>query len=301
LNVLDFRLYMINELKRKGGNVALWLIFLAVAAYAGYFFYQKAHPCDTPITYRVGTLDSRFGVSQAAFIKDIDEAQNIWSTAEGKPLFKYDPKGTLVINLIYDNRQAATQKENVLNQSISTNTKVADSVKEEYSSLEGQYNTSNADFNSELATYNSNVAYWNARGGAPKAEYNELQAQRSDLATKQQELNSLASQINALIDKYNLEVGQINANVNAINNDGLAGTQFEEGEYVEDSSGERINIYQFDNQTFFIRVLAHELGHALGLEHNANPDSIMNPINSSTNLKPTADDLKELNAACHQD
>jgi predicted Zn-dependent protease len=62
--------------------------------------------------------------------------------------------------------------------------------------------------------------------------------------------------------------------------------------------GEEINIYEFDSRTALLRVLAHEFGHALGLDHNDNEQSIMHYLNSSTNLKPTKEDLAALREVC---
>jgi predicted Zn-dependent protease len=86
--------------------------------------------------------------------------------------------------------------------------------------------------------------------------------------------------------------------VHTINNNGLVGTQFEEGVYISDKEGKRINIYQFDNNIDLVRVLAHELGHSLRLQHNANTNSIMNPLNQGQDLSLSPEDLQELKTAC---
>ena len=274
-------------------------------------FLQKS-PCETPITYKIGTIDPRFGVTLDDFKKNIVQAGGIWEKPVNKTLFTYDPNGTLTINLIYDSRQQITQKEQVLNANISQTSQTADSVRQQYTALKAEYEqaqqgyaTQLAAFNQAQASYNAAVDHWNSVGGAPKAQYDALTAEKDSLLAQQGaleqkmvEVNQLADAVNAFINKYNLLVSYINSNVRAINNDGLAGTQFEEGVYISDGSGKRINIYQFENQVDLIRVLAHEMGHSLGLGHNANPNSIMNPVNQSDSLTASPEDLQELTAEC---
>ncbi|MES2214229.1 MAG: matrixin family metalloprotease [Patescibacteria group bacterium] len=100
-----------------------------------------------------------------------------------------------------------------------------------------------------------------------------------------------------LIRKYNSLVDQANQKVSTINES--AGKEFNEGEYIYDEAGQRINIYEFTSRAELVRVLAHELGHALGLDHNSNPDSIMYYLNQSENGALTPEDSADLEALCH--
>lgn len=296
-------------LRKYIGVVLLWVVFAGVAAYA---WQARYLPCTEPIEYRIGTVDPRFNLSEAELLQDLERAGGLWSDAAGKKLFAYSPKGEVAINLIYDTRQQATEKAAELSEAIDATGRVAESVKAQYSALQSNYNAAQArykeqalDFNEAQGAYNDRVEYWNDQGGAPPAEYAKLNAQKRELTqqlnaleAKRQEVNRLAGEINALISKYNLLVDRINENVEDINNNGLVGTQFEEGVYTQDASGKRIDIYQFDRKVSFLRVLSHELGHALGLGHNEGRESIMNPINQGKAFKLTAQDMESLQAEC---
>jgi hypothetical protein len=317
-NVLEmisnlFKKYFALIFRKKTFKI-IWsfLIFIFVIYCLGNIVVQKG-PCESPIKYKIGTLDPRFDVSEEEFKKDINQASNIWGDSINKKLFEYNPNGNLTINLVYDTRQQTTQNEQVLNKNISETSQVADSVKQEYSSLKENYQLEQQEYQDQLDqfnqaqnNYNDQVDSWNSVGGAPENEYSLLETQKNTLVeqqdsleSKRQQVNQLATDVNAFIDKYNLLVNNINSNIDTINNDGLTGTQFEEGVYISDSDKTLINIYQFDNKTYFIRVLAHELGHALQLDHNNNPDSIMNPVNQKQTLVLSSDDLQELKTECN--
>ncbi len=278
----------------------------------GYRTFVVSKPCTSPMSYKIGTLDPHFGVSEEQFKKDIKHASDLWSTARGKELFAYDPEGSLTINLVYDTRQQITEKEKVLRTDISQNKTAASMAKDEYQAVETRYlqavqsyKSQESDYTAAQNAYNTKIEYWNSKGGAPHSEYIALEVQKAELDTqlaslqvKREGVNELARQTNVSIKKYNALVDDINLQVKTINTDGLAGTQFEEGVYVSDRQGRRIDIYQFDNQTTFIRVLAHELGHALGLVHVTNATSVMSPVNQGTSLRLSAEDLLELGRAC---
>ncbi len=253
-------------------------VLVAGAAYATYHADNPA-PCSTPIEYSLGSFDPRFGENRANFLAAISAAARLWDTAAGRELFAYAQNGTLKINLIYDSRQATTN----LGQKINAEQAVYDARKRTLDALRTQYE-------SDKQQYEAQVAYWNARGGAPPSTYAALESMR-------QKLNSEADTMNADTAALNAMAAQTNARVGAYNT--AAGTDFNEGEYIRDSSGSRINVYQFENQDKLVRVLAHELGHALGLAHNTDPNAIMYAYNQGTAEKLTAADVSELKALCH--
>ncbi|MBV9349447.1 MAG: matrixin family metalloprotease [Patescibacteria group bacterium] len=285
-------------------------LLLAVACVFAFWHAEVHTPCASPLTYRIGAFDTRFGVSEADFLSAAKEAATVWNTAAGKTVLSYDQNGSVPLNLIYDSRQATTQKNETLQSSIENGKQVADSVKQRYSALTTRFDTDRTSYEAQLNAYNKNldaynqeVEYWNQQGGAPKSEFEKLNnekitldRERTALETQRANLNAEADDINSLIDQYNLVVDHVNATVGEVNQ--TAGREFEEGEYVSDASGRRINIYEFEDHARLVRVLAHEMGHALGLSHNANPQSIMYYLNQSTNLVPSAEDIASLEAIC---
>ncbi len=269
--------------------------------------------CQQPIYYSLGSIDKQFNLSDSQVRQAVAEAANIWSTPWGKPLFSYATSGELEINFIYDYRQSATDKLKQLGITVDNNQQSYDRVRGKYDSLRSQYQTQQAaldklisDFKSEQRDYNAQVAKWNKSGGAPAEEYGRLHQLDADLAAKQQQIilainsvNAVVDDLNALATTLNSLAAKLNLNVKKYNNIGSqTGQEFQEGLYEESAAGTEIDIYEFQSPSQLVRLLAHELGHALGLGHTSNTADIMYYLNDSKNDKLTAADLAALRAKC---
>lgn len=280
-------------------RVFRYLIFLVFLALLGFLYYSQStnfrldkllyyYPCETPIHYRIGIVDARFNLSSQN-VQDISQnAALIWNRIYGKPLFVYDPNGDLTINLIFDARQQLTNEYNRLNVEL----------KQKGNELKPQieeYKKRVASFNERSKKFFEEIAYWNSQGGAPPNEFEKLVAEQKELQNEASQLNQISQSLNQTTDFFNKQVREFNRTVDTLN------TTFKEKpeEGIYDSVTNSIEVYLNNNRKELIRTIAHEMGHARGLDHANNPISIMYSKTTDI-LKPSFEDVLMLKRVCEK-
>jgi hypothetical protein len=271
--------------------------------------FQK--PCSKPIEYSVGQVDEKFGISGDRFREVVLQSEGIWELQTGKNLFQYNPNAKFKINLIFDQRQANTiESENMeknlgnLESSYSMAEKEYNSLSAAYKQKVDNYQDDLAEYKKELDKFNEKVAYWNERGGAPEDEYDDLKDDKADLdkmfsklEKERKELNILGGKTNTLADKSNALAQNYNNNLYTYKSKFGAASQFDKGVYEGDS----ITVYQFYGESDLRLTLAHEFGHALGLDHVENPKSLMYYLMGEQDIddpKLSEEDISAINVIC---
>ncbi len=270
-------------------------------------------PCASPITYSLVALDPQFNIATSTLIDDLKRAEKIWEDPGGKDLFAYrETGGEVSVRFIYDERQAATEKLSSIGIEIDESRDTYDSLRATYDSLSAQiqseqlsYQRRVAEYEAREAAYNADVQKWNREGGAPPAEYKRLNAEKISLQKElrairdlESDLNENIDTLNALATTLNQLIVELNIDVEQYNKTGARAGEFEEGLYEVRSGLATITIFEFSSNAKLVRVLAHEYGHALGMDHVADSEAIMYQINKGAALVATDADIAELERVC---
>jgi hypothetical protein len=252
-------------------RVFAWSIALLLIAASAVVVWQSVpFPCEDPISYSLGSVDVRFGITEKEFLGEIAAAEKVWESIAGKDLFVFVPDAPFKINLVFDERQEQTIAEQKLEASLNKTKDTQQTLLEQNNAalalykkaLEG-YDRALASFEARLKRYNGDVEKWNKEGGAPPAEYERLQSEASALKDSQKKLDALREKVNMLADTVNQfskeqvrVVDRYNSQVEGYVNRYGETRDFDQGDYVRTS----INIYQFDDRARLRLVLTTNSG-----------------------------------------
>ncbi len=232
-------------------------------------------PCVHPIAYSIGRVDPQFHVSRDAFLRDVQNAEQVWEHESGKQLFAYDPNAQFTVNLVYDQRQQVVDQTNQFTHQLDTLSAQQQSAKNKYDQAYALYTSAKNEYLQDVKDR--------------KKSYDELEQERIAV-------NKLADTVNSLATKEQQIVSTYNANVQQFNTTYAGQREFDQGEY----QGNTITIYEFSKNDDLQLVLEHELGHALGLGHVENPASIMYYMVNPKNLASKELSIQDIGALTTQ-
>ncbi len=235
----------------------------------------SAEPCAAPLAWRIGEIDPRFGVSESEAEQAMVRAVGYWEEVAGRTLFRHDADEGLPVRFVFDDRQAVVQERN----------RRAD----ELDAIDARLETRRADLdraferlNAEVGRHNEWIREWNDRGGAPPDVLREIEETQASMAARERELTEEA-------ERLNREVRERNRFWEGLREEFPARTvesayygeqvRFRRGRVSEVSERE-IRIYYFDDQEELVLLMAHELGHALGLGHTEATGAVMSEVHT---------------------
>ncbi|MDX1637677.1 MAG: matrixin family metalloprotease [Balneolaceae bacterium] len=275
----------------------------------------QAVSCSDTLTWKIGSVDSRYEITDETIRNLMNEAGKLWSDAAGKQLIRYHPEGEIVLNFIYTEGQVFTQNRKQLAKRIEQQEQEFHALRTKYNRLSPEYDAKLTDYKRRLEAYNRKVNKFNitvsdlnsdgmitdSKKRSLDKEKRHILEIKKELEREREKLNELKDTTNQLVEKLNNHVDQMNALIYHFNEKYSNRKEFDQGRYIKFGDIKKINIYQFDNRANLTLALAHEIGHALGINHVKNPKSVMYYLmekQDQDNITLSEEDLAALRAAC---
>ncbi len=280
----------------------------------------------------LGTIDNYYigKVSKYELSQMIKEIEYLFESSTGVNVFDYSNNGK-PINLIYlppskleQNIQKKIKKQNHIKKELESLKAYLNKEKKEIFSLKLNYEKKSSLYNEKVSKFNDHIEELNRRKDIKKNEFNrlkiDLKKQKENLnkdfkslRKEQNELKNIINKNNNKIDKYNRKVKEFNflaKDIESMSRSnkkirgrtfGLKQTQvktiFKNGKVIKEKSVksrmDKIEIYGFSNKAELKAILAHEIGHLIGLPHINAKNALMNPVlqrNQLENLRLTFED-----------
>lgn len=253
--------------------------------------------CEVPVLWRVDRIDPRFGLSEAEAVGAVRAAAFLWESALGRVLLFRESDEGIPIRFEYDERQEETRvrqariaEADAEARALEGSAEALELLRSRLESRRSIHQARLTAYRDRLATLEEMVEFWNARGGAPAEEVERLRELEAEVDQLRASANAAADEVNRLVDALNRETEAHNLRVDEANRrraairDAYPIQVVQSGEYLESTRGigpltlsrdAEIRIYQFEDRDHLTLVVAHELGHALGLGHTGIEGTLM--------------------------
>ncbi len=323
---------------RRSGNIVGLLV--AVGILLGVYLQRGAEPafslgdygaeasaaagaggfeCRIPYGVRIGDIDAAFGMSRVDLEGALREAFAVWESYAQRPLFQLrDSASATPVHLRFDERQAQSDEmaeERRAQEDIAIE---IDRMRAELESYRREFEGKRAALHDEadayaraVRTYEEWVAAFNRSRSQSQAEQRLLTSEREALDRENRRLQGLQQeqqldqeQFNRRVEAFNQEVAGLNDRSRvaaaAMAGHGPVGA----GRFMRIARSESIEVYLVTSYPDLVLTLAHELGHALGIDHVEGAGSIMSAVNSGPSsgrigtLMLSREDRMALEAVC---
>ncbi len=257
-------------------------------------------PCSEPLAWQVGEVDERFGLGAGEVEAALREAAALWNDAAGRTLIAVEEGRGSPVRLVFDERHQQIQELLPRKERLD---EMAREISREQVRLEEEQHdlwVSQQEHERRLSTlerrqeeHDRQVEYWENRGDATEDVRRELRRVADELDRERQAVNEEGARITERAREVNRGVERLNELVEAYNQERRSveaetrASRIQSAHYQESrrsmgrwtvSVDREIFVWQFNDREHLVRILAHELGNALGLDHAAEREAVMHPV-----------------------
>lgn len=296
-------------------SILIRLAFIAILMFLGWKFWNKSNVsqsvtqitqqltnpkaafCQSPLGWRLGALDPAFNLSESQAIALISTAAEMWNTTTGKSLLHHDPAQGFVIDFKFDARQQQLLKQRLLQRNLARYDDAIqpglESLPEKFAELDAKI----AEFNQQKAQLQQQISQFQPNAHNAEAQRRQLEQQQQSLIREADWLEQQRLQLMRDQDYLNETIRQRNELVQTADKPSTAAS-FEVGLMTIKQQQRHMTIFAFSSETDLVATIAHEFGHAFGIDHTPEPDSIMFHQLNAQQQQLTATDLRAWQHTC---
>ncbi|MGX5915695.1 matrixin family metalloprotease [Aliidiomarina sp. Khilg15.8] len=232
----------------------------------------QALQCRSPLYLHLDTLSEEFNLSRLEASLALQEAADMWNEAVGDNMLRIQHGKGIPVRFIYDHRQQMLEKFSAEDAALEAQSDELTDYRAEVSALIEELDEAAEALESPQSrrdpeAHNKAVQRYNENVQVYLDKQQDFNAKVAEFNSRQERLRSARLEAQQGFSEQGLD-GQ--------SGDYRGGWTTRNGRPVSPLN-ESISVYKFGSQQTLVAILAHEIGHAIGMGHVSGHSSIMSP------------------------